>query len=169
MRTRSWAEWCPGEYIGPVEAGIKEAMLTGVVAGFPVVDVKVALVDGSYHEVDSSELAFKIAGSIGFKEACRKAAPVILEPVMRLEVVTPDDFMGDVMGDINARRGRIEGMEQRGNTQIVRGYVPLAEMFGYATSLRSMTQGRAHHTMTFAYYEPVPPALAEEITHSAGI
>jgi elongation factor G len=159
----------PREYIGPVEAGIKEAMLTGVVAGFPVVDVKVALVDGSYHEVDSSELAFKIAGSIGFKEACRKAAPVILEPVMRLEVVTPDDFMGDVMGDINARRGRIEGMEQRGNTQIVRGYVPLAEMFGYATSLRSMTQGRAHHTMTFAYYEPVPPALAEEITHSAGI
>ncbi len=159
----------PKEYIAPVEAGIKEAMLTGVVAGFPVVDVKVTLVDGSYHEVDSSELAFKIAGSIGFKEACRKAAPVILEPVMKLEVVTPDDFLGDVMGDINARRGRIEGMEQRGNTQIVRGYVPLAEMFGYATALRSMTQGRAQHTMTFAYYEQVPPALAEEIVHSAGI
>lgn len=159
----------PREYIAPVEAGIKEAMLTGVVAGFPVVDVKVALVDGSYHEVDSSELAFKIAGSIGFKEACRQAAPVILEPVMQLEVVTPDDFLGDVMGDINARRGKIEGMEQRGNTQIVRGYVPLAEMFGYATALRSMTQGRAQHTMTFAYYEQLPPALAEEIIHSAGI
>ena len=159
----------PREYIAPVEAGIKEAMLTGVVAGFPVVDVKVALVDGSYHEVDSSELAFKIAGSIGFKEACRQAAPVILEPVMKLEVVTPDDFLGDVMGDINARRGKIEGMEQRGNTQIVRGYVPLAEMFGYATALRSMTQGRAQHTMTFAYYEQLPPALAEEIIHSAGI
>lgn len=159
----------PKEYIAPVEAGIKEAMLTGVMAGFPVVDVKVTLVDGSYHEVDSSELAFKIAGSIGFKEACRKAAPVILEPVMKLEVVTPDDFLGDVMGDINARRGRIEGMEQRGNTQIVRGYVPLAEMFGYATSLRSMTQGRAQHTMSFAYYEQVPPALAEEIIHSAGM
>jgi len=159
----------PKEYIAPVEAGIKEAMLAGVMAGFPVVDVKVTLVDGSYHEVDSSELAFKIAGSIGFKEACRKAAPVILEPVMKLEVVTPDDFLGDVMGDINARRGRIEGMEQRGNTQIVRGYVPLAEMFGYATSLRSMTQGRAQHTMSFAYYEQVPPALAEEIIHSAGM
>ena len=159
----------PREYIAPVEAGIKEAMLTGVVAGFPVVDVKVALVDGSYHEVDSSELAFKIAGSIGFKEACRQAAPVILEPVMKLEVVTPDDFLGDVMGDINARRGKIEGMEQRGNTQIVRGYVPLAEMFGYATALRSMTQGGAQHTMTFAYYEQLPPALAEEIIHSAGI
>ena len=159
----------PREYIAPVEAGIKEAMLTGVVAGFPVVDVKVALVDGSYHEVDSSELAFKIAGSIGFKEACRQAAPVILEPVMKLEVVTPDDFLGDVMGDINARRGKIAGMEQRGNTQIVRGYVPLAEMFGYATALRSMTQGRAQHTMTFAYYEQLPPALAEEIIHSAGI
>lgn len=159
----------PREYIGPVEAGVKEAMLTGVVAGFPIVDVKVTLLDGSYHEVDSSELAFKIAGSIGFKEACRKADPVILEPMMRLEVVTPDDFMGDVMGDINARRGKIEGMEQRGNTQIVRGYVPLAEMFGYATSLRSMTQGRAQHTMSFAYYEQVPRALAEEITSSAGI
>lgn len=159
----------PREYIAPVEAGIKEAMMTGVMAGFPVVDVKVALVDGSYHEVDSSELAFKIAGSLGFKEACRKAGAVILEPVMKLEVVTPDDFLGDVMGDINARRGRIEGMEQRGNTQIVRGYVPLAEMFGYATSLRSMTQGRAQHTMSFAYYEQVPPALAESITHSAGM
>ena len=159
----------PREYIGPVEAGIKEAMLTGVVAGFPMVDVKVAIVDGSYHEVDSSELAFKIAGSIGFKEACKKAEPVLLEPMMRLEVVTPDDFMGDVMGDINSRRGKIEGMEQRGNTQVVRGYVPLSEMFGYATSIRSLTQGRAQHTMSFAYYEPVPRNLAEEIKSSVGM
>ena len=159
----------PREYIGPVEAGIKEAMLTGVVAGFPMVDVKVAIVDGSYHEVDSSELAFKIAGSIGFKEACQKAEPVLLEPMMRLEVVTPDDFMGDVMGDINSRRGKIEGMEQRGNTQVVRGFVPLSEMFGYATSIRSLTQGRAQHTMSFAYYEPVPRSLAEEIKSSVGM
>ncbi len=159
----------PREYIGPVEAGIKEAMLTGVVAGFPMVDVKVAIVDGSYHEVDSSELAFKIAGSIGFKDACQKAEPVLLEPMMRLEVVTPDDFMGDVMGDINSRRGKIEGMEQRGNTQVVRGFVPLSEMFGYATSIRSLTQGRAQHTMSFAYYEPVPRSLAEEIKSSVGM
>ena len=159
----------PREYIGPVEAGIKEAMLTGVVAGFPMVDVKVAIVDGRYHEVDSSELAFKIAGSIGFKEACQKADAVLLEPMMRLEVVTPDDFMGDVMGDINSRRGKIEGMEQRGNTQVVRGFVPLSEMFGYATSIRSLTQGRAQHTMSFAYYEPVPRSLAEEIKSSVGM
>src|SRR5690554_88690 len=159
----------PREYIGPVEAGIKEAMLNGVVAGFPMVDVKVAIVDGSYHEVDSSELAFKIAGSIGFKEACQKAAAVLLEPMMRLEVVTPDDFMGDVMGDINSRRGRIEGMEQRGNIQVVRGFVPLSEMFGYATTLRSLTQGRAQHTMSFAYYEEVPRSQAEEIKGSVGM
>ncbi|HBG02561.1 MAG TPA: elongation factor G, partial [Firmicutes bacterium] len=159
----------PREYIGPVEAGIKEAMLNGVLAGFPMVDVKVAIVDGSYHEVDSSELAFKIAGSIGFKDACRKAGPVLLEPMMRLEVVTPDDFMGDVMGDINSRRGKIEGMEQRGNTQVVRGSVPLGEMFGYATALRSLTQGRAQHTMSFAYYEQVPRSLAEEIKGSVGM
>lgn len=159
----------PREYIAPVEAGIKEAMLTGVVAGFPMVDVKVAIVDGSYHEVDSSELAFKIAGSMGFKEACRKAEPALLEPMMRLEVVTPDEFMGDVMGDMNSRRGKIEGMEQRGNTQVVKGHVPLAEMFGYATALRSLTQGRAQHTMTFAYYEQVPRSLADEIKSSVGM
>ena len=156
----------PREYIGPVEAGIKEAMQSGVVAGFPMVDVKVAIVDGSYHEVDSSEMAFKIAGSMGFKDACQKAAPTLLEPMMRLEVVTPDEFMGDVMGDMNSRRGKIEGMEQRGNTQVVKGFVPLAEMFGYATALRSLTQGRAQHTMTFAYYEPVPRSVAEEIKSS---
>ena len=159
----------PREYIGPVEAGVKEAMLTGVVAGFPMVDVKVAIVDGSYHEVDSSEMAFKIAGSMGFKEACRKADPVLLEPMMKLEVVTPDEFMGDVMGDMNSRRGKIEGMEQRGNAQVVRGYVPLAEMFGYATSIRSLTQGRAQHTMTFSHYEQVPRSMAEEIKGSLGI
>ena len=159
----------PREYIAPVEAGVKEAMLTGVVAGFPMVDVKVAIVDGSYHEVDSSELAFKIAGSIGFKEACQKAAPVLLEPMMRLEVVTPGDFMGEVMGDINSRRGKIEGTEQRGSTQVVKAIVPLAEMFGYATTIRSLTQGRAQHTMSFAYYEEVPRSLAEEIKGSVGM
>jgi elongation factor G len=159
----------PREYIGSVEQGVKEAMLTGVVAGYPMVDIKVTIVDGSYHEVDSSEMAFKIAGSIGFKDGARKAGPVILEPIMQLEVVTPDDFMGDVIGDINARRGRIEGMEPRGNAQVVRGFVPLAEMFGYATVLRSLTQGRAQHTMSFAYYEQVPASLAEEIIASAGV
>ncbi|NMA62336.1 MAG: elongation factor G [Firmicutes bacterium] len=159
----------PREYIGPVEQGVKEAMLTGVVAGYPMVDVKVTIVDGSYHEVDSSEMAFKIAGSIGFKEACKKANPVLLEPMMKLEVVTPEEFMGDVMGDINSRRGRIEGMEQRGNTQVVKGVVPLSEMFGYATVLRSLTQGRAQHTMSFAFYEQVPRTLAEEIKSSVGM
>ncbi len=159
----------PREYIAPVEQGVKEAMLTGVVAGYPMVDVKVAIVDGSYHEVDSSEMAFKIAGSMGFKEACKKADAVLLEPMMKLEVVTPEDFMGDVMGDINSRRGRIEGMEQRGNAQVVKGVVPLAEMFGYATVLRSLTQGRAQHTMSFAFYEQVPRSLAEEIKSSVGM
>lgn len=163
----------PREYISAVEDGVKEAMLSGVVAGYPVIDVKVAAVDGSYHEVDSSELAFKIAGSMGgFKEACRKASPTLLEPMMALEVVTPDDFLGgDVIGgDINSRRGKIEGIEPRGNTQIVKSHVPLAEMFGYATVLRSLTQGRAQHTMSFAYYEQVPPqSLAEEIKNSIGV
>ena len=158
----------PREYIGSVEQGVKEAMLTGVVAGYPMVDVKVTIVDGSYHEVDSSEMAFKIAGSMGFKEGAKKAGPALLEPIMQLEVVTPDDFMGDVIGDINSRRGRIEGMEPRGNAQVVRGFVPLAEMFGYATVLRSLTQGRAQHTMSFAYYEQVPASLAEIIA-SAGV
>ncbi len=159
----------PREYISAVEDGVKEAMLSGVVAGYPVIDVKVAAVDGSYHEVDSSELAFKIAGSMGFKEACRKASPTLLEPMMALEVVTPDDFLGDVIGDINSRRGKIEGIEPRGNTQIVKSHVPLAEMFGYATVLRSLTQGRAQHTMSFAYYEQVPQSLAEEIKNSIGV
>jgi len=155
----------PREYIPAVEAGIKEATLTGVLAGYPVVDVKVSLVDGSYHEVDSSEMAFKIAASIGFKEAMRKADPVLLEPIMRVEVLTPEEFLGDVMGDLNARRGRIEGMEARGKAQLVKSLVPLVSMFGYATDLRSSTQGRASYTMHFERYEEVPPSLAEEIIH----
>ena len=158
----------PREYIQPVENGIKEAMLSGVIAGYPVVDVKVTLVDGSYHEVDSNEMAFKVAGSMGFKEGARKASPILLEPVMKVEAVTPEDFMGDVMGDINSRRGRIEGMEPRGNTQVIRGFVPLSEMFGYATDLRSMTQGRANYTMHFSHYEQVPASIAEEIREKAG-
>ena len=159
----------PREYWSSVEQGVKEALLNGVVAGYPVVDVKVALVDGSYHEVDSSEMAFKIAGSIGFKEAAAKADPVLLEPIMRLEVTTPEEFLGDVIGDMNSRRGRIEGMEHRGNTQVVRGYVPLGEMFGYATDLRSLTQGRAQYSMHFGRYEQVPANLAQEIKEKAGL
>lgn len=159
----------PREYWSAVEQGVKEAMLNGVIAGYPMVDVKVTLVDGSYHEVDSSEMAFKIAGSIGFKEGAAKASPVLLEPIMRLEVTTPEEFLGDVMGDINARRGRIEGMEHRGNTQVIRGFVPLGEMFGYATDLRSMTQGRAQYTMHFGQYEQVPASLAEQIKEKAGM
>ncbi|HHT26325.1 MAG TPA: elongation factor G [Firmicutes bacterium] len=158
----------PKEYIAPVEEGIKEAMGTGVLAGYPVVDVKVTLYDGSYHEVDSSEMAFKIAASIGFKEGARKADPILLEPIMKVEVVTPEEFLGDVIGDLNARRGRIEGMEARGNAQVVRAMVPLVSMFGYATDLRSATQGRAVYTMHFGFYEEVPKAIAEKIiSHEA--
>jgi elongation factor G len=146
----------PREYIPAVEAGVREATETGSLGGYPVVDVRVSLVDGSYHEVDSSEMAFKIAGSMAFKSGLAKAGPEILEPVMRVEVVTPEDFLGDVMGDLTRRRAQIEGMEMRGNTKIVRARVPLAEMFGYATDLRSATQGRATYTMEFAYYAPVP-------------
>lgn len=153
----------PREYIPAVEAGVLEAMQSGVLAGYPVVDVKVALYDGSYHDVDSSEMAFKIAASMAFKEAMRKANPVLLEPIMRVEVTTPEEFMGDVMGDLNSRRGRIEGMERRGSTQVVRALVPLASMFGYATDLRSATQGRAVYTMLFSHYEEVPANIAEEI------
>ncbi|HHW10545.1 MAG TPA: elongation factor G [Firmicutes bacterium] len=153
----------PKEYIPAIEAGIKEAMQNGVLAGFPVVDVKIALVDGSYHEVDSSEVAFKIAASQGFREGAAKADPVLLEPVMRVEVVTPEEFLGDVIGDLNSRRGRIEGMEARGNTQVIKALVPLAQMFGYATDLRSATQGRASYTMHFGHYEEVPPSIAEKI------
>ncbi|MBC7334794.1 MAG: elongation factor G, partial [Clostridia bacterium] len=146
-----------------VEAGVREAMETGVLAGFPVIDVAVRAVDGSYHEVDSSEMAFKIAGSLAFKEAARKANPVLLEPVMRVEVTVPEEYMGDVLGDLSARRGHIEGMEKQANAQVIRARVPLAEMFGYATDLRSLTQGRGTYVMQFDHYAEVPAALAEEI------
>ncbi len=153
----------PREYIAPVEQGIKEALENGVLAGYPMVDVKVELVYGSYHEVDSSEMAFKIAGSMAFKEAAKKAHPVILEPMMNVEVVTPDAFMGDVLGDLSSRRGKIGGMTQRGEAQVIAATVPLAEMFGYSTKLRSMSQGRAVYSMEFAHYEEVPKSKAEEI------
>ncbi len=154
----------PKEYIGPVQQGIEEAMANGVLAGYPVVDVKATVYDGSYHEVDSSEMAFKVAGSMAFKNGMRKAAPVIMEPMFKLEVLIPEEYMGDVMGDINSRRGRVEGMEARANgSQAIKGVVPLAEMFGYATSLRSKTQGRGIYTMQFSHYEPVPKSISEEI------
>jgi elongation factor G len=153
----------PKEYIGPTYQGIREAMETGVLAGYEMNGVSVTLYDGSYHEVDSSEMAFKIAGSLGFKEAVRRAKPVLLEPVMKVEVVVPEEFMGDVLGDLSSRRGRVEGMERRGSTQVIRSTVPLAEMFGYATDLRSRTQGRASYTMHFLRYEQTPPAISEEV------
>jgi elongation factor G len=153
----------PREYIPAVEKGIREALDTGVLAGYPIVDIKVRLTDGSYHEVDSSEMAFKIAASMGFKEACRKARPVLLEPVMDVEVVTPEEYMGAIVGDLNSRRGRIASMEARGSSQVIRASVPLGQMFGYATEMRSMTQGRATYTMQFARYEEVPPGISEEI------
>jgi elongation factor G len=153
----------PREYIPAVDKGIQEAMDNGVLAGYPVVDIKVTLIDGSYHEVDSSEMAFKIAGSMGFKEGCSKASPVLLEPIMSVEVVVPEEYMGDVIGDLNSRRGRIMGMENRAGAQVVGSMVPLAQMFGYATDLRSATQGRATYTMTFDHYEQVPKSVAEEI------
>ena len=158
----------PKEYIPAVDKGIQEALGSGVLAGYPVVDIKVELVDGSYHEVDSSEMAFKIAGSMAIKEGLRKSAPVLLEPMMAVEVVTPEEFMGDVMGDLNRRRGHIEGMEPRGNAQVIRAKVPLSEMFGYATDLRSRTQGRAVYTMQFKAYEQVPKSVAEEIVSKSG-
>ena len=153
----------PREYIGPVEAGVKEAMESGVIAGYPMVDIKVVVFDGSYHDVDSSEMAFKIAGSMGFKEGARKADPALLEPYMAVEVEVPEEYMGDVIGDLNSRRGRMEGMEARVGSQHIKAYVPLSEMFGYATDLRSKTQGRGNYSMTFDHYEEVPKKIAEEI------
>ncbi|MBL0890155.1 MAG: elongation factor G [Gemmatimonadaceae bacterium] len=153
----------PREYIGPVEQGIKEALENGVLAGYPVVDVKVQLTFGSYHEVDSSEMAFKIAGSMAFKEAAKAASPCLLEPVMKVEVVSPEAYMGDVLGDLSSRRGKIGGMTQRGEAQVISATVPLAEMFGYSTRLRSMSQGRAVYSMEFSHYEEVPKSKAEEI------
>jgi elongation factor G len=153
----------PREYIKPIEEGIREAMTGGVLASYPVDDVKVFLYDGSFHDVDSSEMAFKIAGSMAFKDAAKKANPVLLEPVMRVEVVVPEEYMGDIMGDISSRRGKITAMEARGGTQIVRSRVPLSEMFGYATDLRSRTQGRATYSMHFDRYEQAPQAVSEEV------
>ncbi len=153
----------PKEYIPAVDAGIREALESGVLAGYPVLDVKVTLYDGSYHEVDSSEMAFKIAGSMAAREAILKAKPVLLEPMMKVEVIVPEEYMGDVIGDINSRRGRIEGMELRSGAQVIRGYVPLSEMFGYATDLRSKTQGRGVYSMQFNHYEPVPNSISEKI------
>ncbi|HZO50737.1 MAG TPA: elongation factor G [Gaiellaceae bacterium] len=156
----------PKEFIPAVDAGIQEAMNSGVLAGYPVVDVKVELVDGSYHEVDSSERAFKIAGSMAFKEAMKRAKPKLLEPVMAVEVVTPEEYLGDVMGNLSSRRGRVERLEQVGGSQSIKASVPLAEMFGYATDLRSMTQGRATFTMQFDRYEDVPASIASGIVDS---
>jgi elongation factor G len=153
----------PTEFIPAIEKGCEEAMGTGVKAGYPMVDVRVTLVDGKYHDTDSSEIAFKVAGSLAFKEAARRAKPVLLEPIFKVEVVTPEEFMGDVIGDLNRRRGRVEGMEPRGNAQVVSAYVPLSEMFGYVTDLRSNTQGRATSTMQFERYEEVPPNIAEKV------
>jgi elongation factor G len=157
----------PREYIPAVQAGVREAMESGGDSGNPIVDLKVALVDGSYHEVDSSEMAFKIAGSMALREGVRRGKPVILEPFMKVEVRTPEDFMGDVIGDLSARRGHIEGMEMQMSTQVVRAFVPLAAMFGYATELRSMSQGRATYSMEFDHYEPVPESLAAEMKAKA--
>jgi len=159
----------PKEYIPAVEKGIREAADMGVVGGYPVIDVKVTLFDGSYHEVDSSEMAFKIAASMAFKDACQKAGAVILEPIMKVEVVTPEEFMGDVIGDLNSRRGKIQTIEAREKTQIVEALVPLAEMFGYATDLRSITQGRATYTMQFSHYEPTPNSVSDEILKVKGL
>ena len=153
----------PKEYIGPIEAGVKEAMESGVVAGYPMVDIGVTVYDGSYHEVDSSEMAFKIAGSMGFKAGAEKASPVLLEPYMKVDVTVPEEYMGDVIGDINSRRGRIEGMEARSGAQVIHSFVPLSEMFGYATDLRSKTQGRGTYTMQVDHYEEVPKSISDEI------
>ncbi|GGN39070.1 elongation factor G [Deinococcus daejeonensis] len=153
----------PKEYIGPAQKGVEEAMQSGPMLGFPVVDLKVTIYDGSYHEVDSSEMAFKIAGSMGLKEAVQKGSPAILEPVMRVEVTTPEEYMGDIIGDLNSRRGQIQGMEARGNAQIVKAFVPLSEMFGYATDMRSKTQGRASYSMFFDHYTQLPNNIAQQL------
>jgi elongation factor G len=153
----------PREYIPAVDAGIQQSLDAGVLAGYPTVDVRFTLTDGKYHDVDSSEMAFKIAGSMVFKEAVRKAKPVLLEPIMSVEVVTPEDYMGDVIGDLNSRRGQVGGMEQRGSSQVVKAHVPLSEMFGYVGDLRSRTQGRATYTMQFDSYQRTPNSVQEEI------
>ena len=156
----------PTEFIPAIEKGVEEALETGVRAGYPMVDVRVTLTDGKYHDTDSSEIAFKIAGSLALQEAAKRAKPTLLEPVFAVEVVTPEEFMGDVIGDLNRRRGRVNGMEQRGNAQVINAHVPLSEMFGYATDVRSMTQGRATYTMQFDSYEEVPPNIAEKVVEA---
>ncbi len=153
----------PKEFINPIEAGVKQAMEAGVVAGYPMVDIKAIVFDGSYHEVDSSEAAFKVAGSMAFKNGCEKANPVLLEPYVKVEVVVPEEYMGDVIGDLNSRRGRIDGMEARNGAQVINGFVPLSEMFGYSTDLRSKTQGRGNYSMEVAYYDEVPKNIAEKV------
>jgi elongation factor G len=153
----------PKEFIPAVDKGIQEQLQNGVLAGYPVVDVKVTLFDGSYHDVDSNEMAFKIAGSMAFKDAARRAKPVILEPIMKVEAVTPEDFMGDVMGDLNRRRGILQGIDDSPSGKLIHAEVPLSEMFGYATDLRSMSQGRATYSMEFAKYSEVPANVAEQI------
>ena len=153
----------PKEYVPGVEKGIRSSMDTGVIAGFPVIDFKAVLYDGAYHDVDSSVLAFEIASRAAFKEGIQKAGPRLLEPVMRVEVVTPEDYMGDVIGDLNSRRGQVTGMDTRGNARVVSAMVPLANMFGYVNTLRSMSQGRAQYTMHFDHYEQVPQAVADEV------
>src|SRR5437899_864926 len=157
----------PKEFVPPIEAGIREAMDTGILAGYEMVDIAVALVDGSFHEVDSSEMAFKIAGSMAFKEACGKASPVLLEPIMRVEVVTPEEYMHQVFGDLNSRRSQIQGTETRAGSNVIRVEVPLAEMFGYATDLRSRSQGRANFTMHFSHYAEAPASIADEVITKA--
>jgi elongation factor G len=158
----------PREYIGSVEAGVREALDTGVLAGYPVIDVKVELIDGSYHDVDSSEMAFKIAGSMALKEGMRRAKAVLLEPIMDVEVVTPSEYMGDIIGDLSSRRGKVGGMTERAGARVIGASVPLGEMFGYSTTLRSLSQGRAVFTMQFAHYEEVPKSKAEEIMAANG-
>jgi elongation factor G len=159
----------PSEFIPAVEKGIEEALDSGVKAGYPMVDVRATLVDGKYHDTDSSEVAFKIAGSLALKEAAKRAHPILLEPIMAVEVVTPEEFLGTVIGDLSSRRGRVQGQEPRGNAVAVKANVPLASMFGYATDLRSSTQGRATYTMQFERYDPVPDGIAEEIVeHRTG-
>ena len=154
----------PKEFINPIQAGVEAAMQDGVVAGYPMVDIKVTVYDGSYHDVDSSEMAFKVAGSMAFKDGAKKADPVLLEPYMSVEVDVPEDYMGDVIGGLNSRRGRIEGMDTENGESRIKGFVPLSEMFGYATALRSSTQGRGTFTMTFDHYEEVPKAISQKIT-----
>jgi elongation factor G len=153
----------PREFIKPIEQGIREAFESGVIAGYPLIDVRATVVDGSYHEVDSSEMAFKIAGSMAAKAAVAKADATILEPIMKVEVTTAEEFMGDVIGNLNARRGQIDGIDERGSSRVIASHVPLAEMFGYATELRSMTQGRATYAMEFSRYAEVPSSIASEL------